>query len=666
MLINDNTKKPSVAVVGTANPADVDARMPSLLSEGSMLPSAILAGSSNGNGNGSSNVSNINNTISMANSNMGGMNYSAPSSRHRSSFDTNSKIGSFAHANDHMKSPYLSAFPAFRQSSFGNGFDNAGSLLQSPPQSQPVSQLQPPSSSGSGLGPPLSSPSMLLSSYNNNNNSSNGIGKDLSNTSPLSPQKSSFSDVPPLSQDMFTSPLTKPYEFLNQPRLSFTGTNPPGTSMGIFPNIEELALDNFDSIESKVGDVGLMAPLQSQYDQLNTRSSIGSVWGDTNPPGSANRNAVNDTRNSAGSLGFQLQNTNNGLNWASPPLADFQPMRRYSYDAASAATFIPNTGTLANYDFNLNIAANYMKSDANNHNNNSSSGNNSNNGISKTGNNNNNGINKGSNDSSNNMRLLSNNYSRHSSVGANVISQFNNISHSSNIISPTKEQVIRSINDVSNYLGVPSPEVLNIEKYLSHLNTSSLPQLTYLADSTNLSNYEIIACCFKNSRIDVFHISPINKQLLGELKVGDLVIVEADRGRDLGKVVKLNVSVLEARLLRYAQYLGRKAALSKEDENHKRPVLNFPKPVIRFAKNEELLTINSKISDEIRAVEVCQNKVAEYNLDMKIVDAEYQWDMKKLTFYYTSEVRIDFRDLVKELFRIYKIRIWMSKQGGIC
>lgn len=651
MLINDNKKKAGVAAVGTAagshdmelaDPADAAGRRVSMHSaDGSVLSSALLHGSGLGSSGGHTN------------------NYSAPASRHRSSFDTNAKIGSFAHTNDYMKSPYLSSFPAFRQSSFasggeGAGFDNTNSLFsQQQSRPQPHAQLhpQPPSSNGSSMAPPLSSPSMILSSYKH--------GADTSNISPLSPQKSSFSDVPPLSQDMFTSPLSKPHEFSNQQGLSFSSS--AGNSMGIFPNIEELALDTFDLSDKNVGDAALLAPLQNQYDQpLPTRSSLGSVW--------------EDTANNANSMGFQVQNAgSNAYNWASPPTADFQPLRRYSYDAASATTFIPNRSTLANYDFNMNmnLATNYAKGDFNSFINNNNKGNS--NGtvestfnITSNNNNNNNNFRPMSNSSGTNSNNGSNSYSRHSSVGANTISQFNNPNHSSNIISPTKEQVIRSINDVSNYLGLPSTEVLNMEKYLSHLNTSSLPQLTYLTDAANLSNYELIACCFKNSRIDVFHISPINKQLLGEIKLGDLVIVEADRGRDLGKVVKLNVSILEARLLRYAQYLGRKAALSKEDENHKRPVLNFPKPVIRFAKNEELLTINSKINDEVRAVEVCQNKVAEYDLDMKIVDAEYQWDMKKLTFYYNSEVRIDFRDLVKELFRIYKIRIWMSKQGGIC
>jgi len=44
---------------------------------------------------------------------------------------------------------------------------------------------------------------------------------------------------------------------------------------------------------------------------------------------------------------------------------------------------------------------------------------------------------------------------------------------------------------------------------------------------------------------------------------------------------------------------------------------------------------------------------------MQVRDAEYQWDRRKLTFFYTASHRIDFRDLVRDLFRLYKTRIWM-------
>lgn len=44
---------------------------------------------------------------------------------------------------------------------------------------------------------------------------------------------------------------------------------------------------------------------------------------------------------------------------------------------------------------------------------------------------------------------------------------------------------------------------------------------------------------------------------------------------------------------------------------------------------------------------------------MEVIDAEYQHDKKRLTFYFVAESRVDFRDLVKDLFKIFKTRIWM-------
>jgi len=46
---------------------------------------------------------------------------------------------------------------------------------------------------------------------------------------------------------------------------------------------------------------------------------------------------------------------------------------------------------------------------------------------------------------------------------------------------------------------------------------------------------------------------------------------------------------------------------------------------------------------------------------MVVLDAEYQYDRRKLTIYYDSDQRIDFRELVRELFSAYKLRIWMNK-----
>jgi len=67
----------------------------------------------------------------------------------------------------------------------------------------------------------------------------------------------------------------------------------------------------------------------------------------------------------------------------------------------------------------------------------------------------------------------------------------------------------------------------------------------------------------------------------------------------------------------------------------------------------------TKSQDEAKAMLVCQTKVRQKKLPMEVVDAEYQWDRRKLTFYFIAERRIDFRELVRDLFKIYKTRIWM-------
>ena len=81
-----------------------------------------------------------------------------------------------------------------------------------------------------------------------------------------------------------------------------------------------------------------------------------------------------------------------------------------------------------------------------------------------------------------------------------------------------------------------------------------------------------------------------------------------------------------------------------------------------------------KLKDEYEALMLCREKVAQRQLPMQIVDAEYQWwvsgwiegladalrDRRKLTFYFKADRRVDFRELTKECFRIFKSRIWMS------
>lgn len=87
---------------------------------------------------------------------------------------------------------------------------------------------------------------------------------------------------------------------------------------------------------------------------------------------------------------------------------------------------------------------------------------------------------------------------------------------------------------------------------------------------------------------------------------------------------------------------------------------------------KKVLRISTPKEDKIRtefkekeqeAFEICQEKIKEYDLPMKLIEAEYKYDGTKLTFYFSSDKRIDFRELVKSLAAIFKTRIEMRQIG---
>lgn len=236
------------------------------------------------------------------------------------------------------------------------------------------------------------------------------------------------------------------------------------------------------------------------------------------------------------------------------------------------------------------------------------------------------------------------------------------------------------------------------QKYLE--DQYQLPQ--YPLDSP-VRSLKLVLVCFKAGRLDVFYL-PEEKHNLRSINVGDLIIVEADRGRDLGKVSQMNITVDQARLLKLLQFLEQLVALNErgtgeltlaafhhgphgtkgggEGVYFAPPTLYCPKPIISLALRAEMLLILNKSHDEEKACRLSLAKIAstlnqlnagetkgtltlaELN-QMRLIDAEYQFDRRKLIFYYSTCKRIDFRDLVRELFRIYKTRIWMCAVNGI-
>ncbi|KAI9775815.1 MAG: hypothetical protein M1839_000866 [Geoglossum umbratile] len=209
---------------------------------------------------------------------------------------------------------------------------------------------------------------------------------------------------------------------------------------------------------------------------------------------------------------------------------------------------------------------------------------------------------------------------------------------------------------------------------------------------------------FKCCRSDVFYIQEGTGL---HVKPGDLVIVEADRGTDLGTVAHADVTWAEAK--EWKEYYGHEhfrwlMVFSRQSGQAGNPGNGMPpnglqsgmlatqsngpsgsaiggmgppqpghqgmqepnagemrpKMIKRLAQNHEIQTLRDKEGNEAKAKRVCQQKVQEHHLQMEILDAEFQMDWKKLTFYYFADSYINFNSLVTDLFKVYKTRIWMS------
>ena len=87
------------------------------------------------------------------------------------------------------------------------------------------------------------------------------------------------------------------------------------------------------------------------------------------------------------------------------------------------------------------------------------------------------------------------------------------------------------------------------------------------------------------------------------------------------------------------------------------------RPVIRLATQDDLRVAEINVRREAEAVEICRQKIAEHGLDMKLVDAECSFEGNKITFFFTSDGRVDFRELVKDLAGIFRTRIELRQIG---
>lgn len=174
---------------------------------------------------------------------------------------------------------------------------------------------------------------------------------------------------------------------------------------------------------------------------------------------------------------------------------------------------------------------------------------------------------------------------------------------------------------------------------------------------------------FKAGRTEIFYVleDEDGKATIPSVKLGDLCIVEADRGEDLGRVT-VEIPMAKLRSLLSSGGNNTKSLETSPDSDiltHELASLIqareiIPKRIHRLTHDSELRPhLTHKSQEEAIAMVRCQARIRQKKLPMEVVDAEYQWDRNKLTFYFSADRRIDFRELVRDLFRIYKTRIWM-------
>jgi len=124
-----------------------------------------------------------------------------------------------------------------------------------------------------------------------------------------------------------------------------------------------------------------------------------------------------------------------------------------------------------------------------------------------------------------------------------------------------------------------------------------------------------------------------------EIACGDFVVVETVRGVELGVV---------------------RGGLTQVSEKEFGKAI---RPVLRKATPEDLVTEKANLDKRKEAVRLCKQKIEDYGLQMKLIDAEYTFDGAKLIFYFTAEKRVDFRELVKDLAGHFRMRIELRQVG---
>ncbi|HOJ03061.1 MAG TPA: regulatory iron-sulfur-containing complex subunit RicT [Bacteroidota bacterium] len=156
----------------------------------------------------------------------------------------------------------------------------------------------------------------------------------------------------------------------------------------------------------------------------------------------------------------------------------------------------------------------------------------------------------------------------------------------------------------------------------------------------NVDHTPFVEVVFKGERRGYYTNSAVEN-----LAAGEFVIVEAEKGVDLGLVGAIgSMAYMKSRL-------------------RMRPCKEAPRNVLRRASDADVGVLGFHRQQERTAFDICLQKIQELDLPMKLVDVEYQFDRNRITFYFTADGRVDFRQLVRELAAEYRTRIELRQIG---
>ena len=173
----------------------------------------------------------------------------------------------------------------------------------------------------------------------------------------------------------------------------------------------------------------------------------------------------------------------------------------------------------------------------------------------------------------------------------------------------------------------PMPELSNEELFASPVTPVSAP-------AEGEEKVEVIGIRFRSAG-KVYYFDPRGQKLTK----GEFAIVETARGPEFGEVSLENTMV-----------------------NVSETVTPL-RPIIRVATPDDIEHNEENRKKEKDALVVCQQKIEAHKLDMKLIDVQYAFDNSKLLFYFSSDGRVDFRELVKDLASVFRTRIELRQIG---